>query len=245
MGVNMAPARRLTGIWRERKMAGTSDREPAMGWLPSDETPGRRLFMAAAARNRKPIIELLREVLDGRTPTHALELASGSGEHAVAFAEAFPATRWQPSDRDPAGLASIAAWREHSGLPNLAQPLEIDLETPEWHAALDRPIGLMVAINVVHISPWRATLGLLEGASSLLAENGVLFVYGCFSRSGDFVSPSNRSFDEGLRRRDPEWGVRDTDEMARAGAERGLALARTVAMPANNTVLVFGRGRIR
>ena len=226
-------------------MAATGDGKPAMGWLPSDEAAGGRLFMAAAARNREPIIEVLREELDGRAPAHALELASGSGEHVVAFAEAFPTTRWQPSDRDPAGLASITAWREHSGLPNIAPPLPIDLETPDWHTAVDHPVGLMVAINVVHISPWRATLGLLDGAASLLAEDGILFVYGCFSRSGDFVSQSNRSFDAGLRRRDPEWGVRDTDEMARAADERGLVLDRIAAMPANNTVVVYRRRGIR
>lgn len=226
-------------------MAATSDGKPAMGWLPSDEATGGRLFMSAVARNREPIIEALREVLDGQAPAHALELASGSGEHVVAFAEAFPETRWQPSDRDQAGLASIAAWREHSGLANLAQPLTIDLETQCWHETLEHPVDLMVAINVVHISSWRATLGLLDGAASLLPDDGFLFVYGCFSRSGDFVSASNRSFDQGLRRRDSDWGVRDTDDMARAGAERGLVLARIVAMPANNTVLVLRRGQIR
>lgn len=222
-------------------MAATDPEEPATGWLPSDEAAGGRLFMPAAARNREPILEALRAALEGRAPAQALELASGSGEHAVAFAGAFPQTRWQPSDRDPAGLASIAAWREHCGLPNLAPPLPIDLEMPDWYRRLGPTFDLMVAINVVHISPWQATLGLLDGAAALLADDGLLFVYGCFSRSGDYVSQSNRSFDAGLRRRDPAWGVRDTDDVARAAADRGLALRQVMAMPANNTVLVLAR----
>lgn len=214
-----------------------------MGWLPSDEATGGRLFMAAAARNREPILAVLRDLVADRPPRRALEIASGSGEHVVAFAGAFPDTRWQPSDRDPAGLASIAAWRAHSGLPNIAAPLAVDLEADDWHRPIEPPVDLIVAINVLHIAPWRATLSLLDGASALLAEDGVLFVYGCFARSGDFVSQSNRDFDAGLRRRDPSWGVRDTDDVARAAAERGLAVERIVAMPANNTSLVVRRAQ--
>jgi|FEC22Drversion2_1045045.scaffolds.fasta_scaffold00073_17 hypothetical protein len=222
-------------------MAATGTSGPAMGWLPSDEAAGGRLFMPAAARNREPILQALHAALGGRVPAQALELASGSGEHAVAFAEAFPQTRWQPSDRDPAGLASIAAWREHCGLANLAPPLPIDLELPGWHGRLGQRFDLMVAINVVHIAPWRATLGLLDGAAALLSADGLLFVYGCFSRSGDFVSQSNVSFDAGLRRRNPAWGVRDTEDVAQAAAVRGLSLRQVMAMPANNTVLVLVR----
>ncbi|MEJ8572553.1 DUF938 domain-containing protein [Microbaculum marinum] len=214
------------------------------GWVPSDEAAsGGKLHMPATERNTAPILTVLEEIAAGAGIRRALELASGSGQHAIAFAAAFPGVTWQPSERDPAGLRSISAWRAEAGLGNLAEPLRIDLDDPGWASGIDGPFELIVACNLLHISPWSVTRNLLSGAAALLAETGTLFVYGCFSRSGDIVSGSNRAFDEGLRRRDPSWGVRDTDDVAAAAASVGLDLVRVVPMPANNTVVIVRRAQ--
>ena len=207
-----------------------------------------RLSSPAVARNTAPIVERLRAIVDRtqRPPSsqarwRALELASGSGEHAVAFARAFPDIDWQPSEHDPAALRSIAAWGADADLPNLAPPLRIDLADPQWMAALDPPFDLIYACNLMHISPVAVSQNLLAGAARLLSDDGFLFVYGCFSRSGDFVSSSNERFDQALRARDPAWGVRDTDFVEETAAQYGLALSDVIAMPANNTVVVMRR----
>jgi len=222
----------------------TPDRPKATrGWVPSDSGNGGKLHAPAVERNTAPILSVLADVVAAAepAPTRALELASGSGEHAVAFAEAFAGITWQPSDRDHAGLASITAWRAEAGHDNLLEPLPIDLGEQDWHGPLAGPFDLIVACNVLHISPWTVSANLLAGAGRLLSDSGSLFVYGCFSRSGDFVSESNRDFDRSLRARDASWGVRDTEEIARAAEPHGLAIDRVVPMPANNTVLVLRR----
>ncbi len=220
--------------------------ESGSAWTPRGNG---KLSAPAVARNTAPILERLRETIDraARPPApqarwRALELASGSGEHAVAFARAFADIDWQPSERDPAALDSIAAWRADAGLANLAAPLRIDLADPRWAEALDPPVDLIYACNLMHISPVAVSRNLLTGAARLLADDGILFVYGCFSRSGDFVSPSNRRFDQALRARDPAWGVRDTDFVAEMAADCGLAVSDIIAMPANNTVVILRRG---
>jgi len=219
--------------------------ETGSAWTPGDNG---RLSSPAVARNTAPILERLRETIDraARPPApqarwRALELASGSGEHAVAFARAFADIDWQPSEQDPAALDSIAAWRADADLPNLAAALRIDLSDPRWAAALDPPVDLIYACNLMHISPVAVSRNLLAGSARLLADDGIVFVYGCFSRSGDFVSPSNRRFDQALRARDPAWGVRDTDFVAQTAADCGLAVSDIVAMPANNTVVILRR----
>jgi SAM-dependent methyltransferase len=164
-----------------------------------------------------------------------LEIASGSGEHAVAFARAFPQVTWQPTDMDLTALGSIAAWREEAGLPNLAPPVPLDV-TSTWpfeHA------DAIVCINMVHISPWESALALFENAGRILAKGDLLFLYGPYKFDGQFTAPSNEAFDQSLRERDPRWGVRDVRDLSAAAAQHGLALRSTVAMPANNHSLVF------
>ena len=188
----------------------------------------------ATARNREPIREVLARVLPAQGLV--LELAAGSGEHGVYFAAQFPALTWQPSDLDPVALASIAAWRAEAGLPNLREPLRIDVTEPSW--PLDRA-DAVTCINMIHISPWQATLGMLDGVARLGAA--VLYLYGPYRFGGEFTAPSNAEFDRSLRARDSSWGVRDVRDIEAAASQRGFTLGEIVAMPANNHSLVFRR----
>ncbi|MGC1303527.1 MAG: DUF938 domain-containing protein, partial [Caulobacteraceae bacterium] len=166
-----------------------------------------------------------------------LELASGSGEHAAHNAAAFPGLQWRPSDADPQALASIAAWRGHVDLPNLLAPIRIDASAPdEW--PIDHA-DAVVCINMVHISPWEATQGLLKGAARLLPQGGGLFLYGPYLEAGVTTAPSNVEFDLSLKRRNPGWGLRQLEEVSRLAAQHGLDLAERIAMPANNLILVY------
>ncbi|MEP6862346.1 MAG: DUF938 domain-containing protein [Deltaproteobacteria bacterium] len=192
-------------------------------------------FAPATERNRGPIRDVLARVLPG-TGT-VLEISSGSGEHAVAFAQAFPALTWQPSDPDPAALASIAAWRTEAALANLAAPIELDV-TRAWPELAPAAI---VCINMVHISPWESTLALFEQAGRMLAPGALLYLYGPYRFSGTFSSESNAEFDRSLRARDARWGVRDVDDLVAVARQAELALVETVAMPANNHSLIFRR----
>jgi SAM-dependent methyltransferase len=196
---------------------------------------GMKHHAPATARNREPI----REVLARELPASGLvlEIASGSGEHAVAFAQAFPAVTWQPTDADPSALASIAAWRADAALPNLAAPRALDVTAP-W--PFDRADAI-VCINMVHIAPWEAALALFAGAGRLLAPGALLFTYGPYQFGGRFTAPSNDAFDQSLRARDTRWGVRDVDDLTAAAAPHGLSLRETVALPANNHALVWRR----
>jgi SAM-dependent methyltransferase len=188
----------------------------------------------ATARNREPIRELLARELPPRGTV--LEIASGSGEHAIHFARAFPALTWQPSDASPRALASIAAWRADLALPNLQPPLALDVTASRWPVAAADAI---VCINLLHISPWEATLGLFSGAARLLSPGALLYLYGPYRFSGAFTSPSNAEFDRSLRDRDPRWGVRDVDDLAALAHSHGFTLRDTIAMPANNHSLLF------
>lgn len=188
----------------------------------------------ATERNREPIREVLARVLPAAGTV--VEVAAGSGEHAVYFARAFPHLTWQPTDADPAALASIAAWRDEAALPNLAAPLALDTTQP-W--PLDHADAI-VCINMVHIAPWEAALALFANAGRVLAPGALLFLYGPY-KLGGVTAPSNEAFDRSLRARDPRWGVRDIDDLTAAAAVRGLRLVDTVAMPANNHALVFRR----
>ncbi len=194
------------------------------------------LASPSAARNRDPILAVLRRILP---PTGTvLEIASGTGEHAVYFAAALPHLTWQPSDQDERALRSIAAHRANSGLPNLLAPLSLDAAASDW------PIGqadAVVAINMVHISPWRATQGLMAGAGRILPSGGVLYLYGVYKENGTHTAPSNEAFDADLRRRNPKWGVRDREAIAELAASHGLTLVERIPMPANNLSLVFRR----
>src|SRR6185436_13418445 len=187
------------------------------------------LTAPAVARNRDPILAVLREVL--AAPGTVLEIASGSGEHAVHFASALSHLVWQPTDPDAQARISIAAHAARAQLPNLLPPLELDASAAAWpvtHA------DAIVSINMIHIAPWRAAVGLMAGAGRLLPPGAPLYLYGPYRRGGQHTAPSNAAFDESLKARDPEWGVRDLDEVAELADRHGLALQRTVAMPANN-----------
>jgi hypothetical protein len=194
------------------------------------------LTSPSVARNRDPILSVLCRVLP---PTgQVLEIASGTGEHAVHFAAALPHLTWQPTDRDEQVLKSIAAHRAASGLPNLLAPFVLDAAAPEW--PLERADAI-VAINMVHISPWQATQGLMAGAGRILPRRGVLYLYGALKENGAHTAPSNAAFDLDLRRRNPQWGVRDLEAVADLAREHGMDLVERVQMPANNLSIVFRR----
>ena len=191
----------------------------------------------AALRNRDPIAAVLADWLP---PTGlVLELASGTGEHAVHFARAFAALDWQPSDPDPDALASIATWEREARLANLRPPLDLDASATDW--PIDRA-DAMLSLNMVHISPWSAALGLLDGAARLLSAGAPLILYGPWIEAGVKPAPSNLDFDRTLRSRDPEWGLREVEAFVAEAATRGLELIERRAMPANNLMLLFRRG---
>jgi len=197
---------------------------------------GVRRSAPAVARNREPIAEVLAGWLP---PTGTvLEIASGSGEHALYFAERFPGLQWQPSDVHPDALASIAAWRVTAGLANVRAPIALDAAAPDW--PLDRADAVL-SINMVHISPWASALGLIEGAARLLSPGAPLILYGPWLKDDVRTAPSNLAFDVDLRHRDPQWGLRRVEEFAAAAAARGLDLAETRPMPANNFMLLLKR----
>ena len=196
-----------------------------------------RRTAAHVARNAGPIAEVLRDVLPERGL--ALEVASGTGEHAVHFAREFPKLLWQPSDPEPAALRSIEAWRAEAGLFNLLPPVSLDARAAVW--PVDRADAIL-CINMVHISPWAATAGLLRGAGRLLTAGAPLYLYGPYRQEGVETAPSNEAFDESLRARDPEWGLRRVEEVAEEAAGHGFALEGTVPMPANNLSLLFRKG---
>lgn len=197
-------------------------------------TSDHRRFAPATARNREPILAILQRTLPRRGLV--LEVASGSGEHAVFFAEKFPHLTFQPTDPDPDARLSIASWREASALPNLLPPLELSATSTVW--PVERADAIL-NINMVHISPWEAALGLFRGAGQLLATGSVLYMYGPFKIGGVHTAPSNESFDESLRARNPQWGVRNLDDIIAAAAEQGLRHDETVPMPANNQSVIF------
>lgn len=199
-----------------------------------------RQYAPATARNREPIREVLARELPARGTV--LEIASGTGEHAVHFARAFPHLTWQPSDVAGSALASIAAWRAEAQLPNLRAPLALEVTSATW------PLGradAIVCINMVHIAPWEAALGLFAGAARVLPADALLYLYGPYRFGGVFTAPSNEDFDRSLRARDPRWGVRDVDDLTAAAAAHELALTQVVAMPANNHSLMFRVGGAR
>jgi hypothetical protein len=204
-------------------------------------TDDARLFAPATERNREPILAVLERMLapiDGNGDV--LEIASGTGQHVTYFAARLPGLRFQPSDPDPANRASIAAWIAETGLANVRAPLALDVTSESWPVA--QPVAAILCINMIHISPWAATLGLMRGAARLLAPGAPLYLYGPFMREGRHTAPSNAAFDADLRARDPRWGVRELETVSGVAREHGLALDEVVEMPANNLSVVFRRG---
>ena len=191
----------------------------------------------AAARNRQPILDVLRAHLPDRGVV--LEVASGSGEHALHFAAALPGLVFQPSDPDPEARASIDAWVADSGLANLRPALALDAAAAAWPVSA---ADAVLCCNMIHISPWTSTVGLVAGAARLLPAGGLLYLYGPYRRNGTHTAPSNAAFDEDLRRRNPAWGVRDLEAVATLAAGAGLAPPEVIEMPANNLSVLFRRG---
>jgi hypothetical protein len=186
----------------------------------------------ATARNRDPILAVLRDVLPPRG--RVLEVASGTGEHVAAFAAALPDLDWQPSDPSAEARASIAAWT--ADLAQVRPPLALDAAAPDWPIAR---ADAMLCINMVHISPWAATIGLMAGAARLLAPGQPLYLYGPFLRADCPTAPSNLAFDADLKTRDPAWGLRALEDVQALAMRHGLAFDRLVEMPANNLSVVF------
>ena len=207
-----------------------SDRRFYEGPAASDQ----RRSAPAALRNREPIAKVLSEWLPGSGIV--LEVASGTGEHAAWFAERFPDLEWQPSDTHPGALGSIAAWVDASGLPNLRRPVVIDASSGDW------PVGkadVVLNINMAHISPWSASLGLIAGASRLLPLDGPLILYGPWLKDDIETVPSNLAFDADLKARDPEWGLRRVEDFAAAASAKGFSFVDFRQMPANNLMMLF------
>ena len=200
-----------------------------------------RLYAPATQRNREPILAVLRRMLP---PTGAvLEIASGTGEHAVWLAAQLPGLVFQPSDPQAAQRASSAAWIAASGLDNLRAPLALDATTADWEASAGIPGGLaaILCINMIHIAPWSAALGLVRGAGATLAAGSVLYLYGPYQRGGRHTAASNEAFDRSLRAQNPKWGVRDLETLAAAADASGFALEEVVEMPANNLSVILRR----
>lgn len=190
----------------------------------------------ATLRNREAIAAVLAKELPATGLV--LEIASGSGEHICYFAEHFPALTWQPSDPDPAALASIAAWSAEAGLANIRPPMEVDAAAPNWpvvHA------DALLCINMVHISPWAATEGLFAGAAWVLGTGAPLMLYGPYREVDVPTAPSNEAFDQSLKARNPEWGLRHVESVDRLATSHGFTRSARHAMPANNLVLVYRR----
>ncbi len=190
----------------------------------------------ASVRNAPHIIEVLRRVLPGSG--RVLEIASGSGYHAAAFATAFAHLNWQPSDSDAAARASIGAYGTEAGLKNLHPALDIDVTHVPWPIAA---ADAVVCINMIHISPWAATEALFAGSSRVLAKGALLFTYGPYIVHGDFRGEGNIAFDQSLKARNSAWGLREIDDVSAVATQTGFSLAETIDMPANNLSLVWRR----
>lgn len=193
-------------------------------------------FSAAADRNKEPILAVLRSALppEGKV----LEIASGTGQHVCFFAQSLPALLWQPTEPDDASRESIVVRAREAGLRNVARPIALNVLDPHW--PVDRDFDAILCVNMIHISPWAATQALLTGAARHLSPQGKLVLYGPYLENGTAV-PSNLEFDASLKRRNPEWGLRDLEEVTRLAATHGFRREQLVRMPANNLALVFGR----
>ena len=200
-------------------------------------TDDQRRHAPATTRNRDPILAVLRRFLP--QTGLVLEVASGTGEHATYFASHMPMLDWQPSDPDEAACASIAGWADAARLQNLRRPLTLDAAAADW--PIDRA-DAVVCINMIHISPWEATLGLMAGAARILPAGAPLILYGPYVQAGVETVASNRAFDADLRLRNPAWGLRNLADVTAVASDAGFARETVIEMPANNLMVVFRRG---
>jgi hypothetical protein len=199
-------------------------------------TADHRLQYPATQRNRDAILDVLRDILP--SSGLVLEIASGSGEHAVHFAGALPALTFQPSDPDETAMRSIAAWIDDSGAANIRRPLLLDASANAWPISAADAI---LCINMIHISPWRASEGLMHGAARILKSGAPLYLYGPYRQTGIVTAPSNEAFDTSLKSRNAEWGLRELDDVSALAREAGFSGPQVVEMPANNLSVIFRR----
>lgn len=199
----------------------------------------QRMYSPSVARNSQPLLEVLRD----RLPAHGkvLEVGCGTGEHAVCFAKAMPTLSWLPTDPDAASRASTASWIREMGLSNVMAPRDLDASSVVWGVEELAPFDAVVSINMIHIAPWTAAVGLFSGAGKLLGDGGLLCLYGPFMHNGTHSALSNEAFDQSLKARNPSWGLRDIADLSRVAHDVGLNLEKMVEMPANNKLLVFRR----
>jgi hypothetical protein len=200
----------------------------------ADVLAGNRLVSPSADRNKAPIAGVLAKILP-ETGT-VLEIASGTGQHTVHFARAMTKLVWQPSVREPECLRSIAGWLAAESLPNVNEPLDLDVGAKVWPIT---SAAAVVCINMIHIAPWSAAEALFRGSRAILSSGGILFLYGPYRRQGKHTSPGNEGFDRQLRERNPEWGVRNLEDVALFAGTQGFNLYETHDMPANNLSVVF------
>ena len=199
-----------------------------------DESSDGRLLSPSAKRNKEPILRVLERILPDTGSV--LEIASGTGEHVVHFAQALGGLHWQPSDLEEGCRRSISAWLATADLPNIRPPLELDVCQLPWPVPA---VDAIVCINLIHIAPWTTTTALMAGANSTLRAGGLLYLYGPYSLHGRHTAQSNEAFDAALRAANRAWGVRDLDDVTRVAQEEGLDLAATIEMPANNLSVLF------
>ena len=190
-------------------------------------------YAPATERNRDVIAETLASLLPAEGLV--LEVASGTGEHAVHFAKRFSTLTWQPSDPDPIAIVSINAWQADVNAPNVRPAMLLDASS-NWSIA---QADAVVCINMTHISPWAATVGLLHNAARILPSNAPLFIYGPFRQRDVPLAESNASFDASLRQQNPEWGLRYVEDITEEAQEAGLRPDQIIEMPANNLSLIF------
>ena len=195
-------------------------------------------YAPATQRNREPILKVLKQVLP--TQGNILEIASGTGEHAVFFASHFAQYQWTPSDINPECLQSIIAWRNDCSIENLQAPLTIDVMQADWHKTLlTTNISAIICINMIHIAPWQACLGLVAGAAEILPVEGILYLYGPYKINKQHTASSNQEFDQYLKMQSPAWGVRNLEDVVEIAQQYNFDLVKTVVMPANNLSVIF------
>ncbi|MGK7939499.1 MAG: DUF938 domain-containing protein [Crocosphaera sp.] len=195
-------------------------------------------YAPATQRNREPILEVLLRVLPASGDI--LEISSGTGEHSIFFAPAFSPRQWIPSDPNPIARDSIEAWRKESLIDNIHAPFDINAQDNCWQVEQENlNVTTIININMIHISPWSACLGLMKGANRILPSGGILYLYGPYKQQGKHTAVSNESFDQSLRSQNPEWGVRNLEDVIKVAEDQDLIFQEKVEMPANNLSVIF------
>lgn len=194
----------------------------------------------ATNRNREPILNVLKDCLPPEGTI--LEVASGTGQHAIYFIKQLPNPYWQPTDPDEMSRKSISAWWWEVQLNDILPPMDLNAQDSVWpveQEELPQPISSVVCINMIHISPWESAIGLMKGAARILPKDGILYLYGPYKIDGQHTAPSNELFDVSLRDQNAEWGIRDLTDVKKIALENGLSFVKSVDMPANNLSVIF------